>query len=255
MRSFALASGSSGNCFYVETEDNKILVDLGLTFSRTKSILDEKGVDVNEIRGVFITHEHADHVAGLKVFAKNVRCQFFMSQGTYEMIKKDLKGVDIKIVKHHDNFSLGDLRVFAVEKSHDAKEALSFVFENKGKKLGVFTDLGEVSNEIKHILKDLDIIYFEANYCKDYVNKNCKDMNWNYLNRLMSSSGHLGVHQSLEVLQEVVNNSQRIVLSHISENTNFYENVYRQIKEALLAVEKFPELLVSFQGESTDWVE
>lgn len=260
MRSFALSTGSSGNCFYIESSNNtKILVDLGLTFFKTQELLENRGIDIKDIDAVFITHEHSDHIAGLKTFAKRVDCPIYLSKGTFEEVSgiklEDRDKKKWNIVKHHNSFSVSDFKIFVVEKAHDAKEAISFVFYDGYKRIGVFTDLGSVSDEIKHILKTLDIIYFEANYCNNYVKRVRENFSSVYINRLTSDVGHLGLHQTCDALGESCNSNQKIVLSHISENTNSYENVYNSIKEYLINLEKFPELFISFQGEPTDWIE
>lgn len=252
MKSFALCSGSSGNCFYVESKEGvKILVDIGLSFSKAKEILDERGIDINSIDALFITHEHSDHVAGLQTFMNKIKCTVYMSQGSAKELK--LKE-DVKILKHHDYFSIGDMNIFSISKPHDASEALSFVFDD-GRKLGIFTDLGHVSDEIKHTIKTLDIIYFEANYCENHIEEVKHMFSTTYLNRLMSDFGHLGLHQTCQALVETANDSQKIMLSHISENTNSYENAYLKVRESLRNAGLFPQILVSFQGEPTEWIE
>jgi len=258
MRSFALSSGSSANCFYIESNLGvKVLVDLGLSYSKTEEILSERGIDIQEINAICITHEHSDHIIGLKTFASRLNCPIYISKGTFEEasgMSLNEKSDKFKIIKNHSNFNVEDLKVFVVGKPHDAKEAVSFVFDDTDKKLGVFTDLGHVTNEIKHVLKTLDVVYFEANYCEEYVGKIKDSFNSIYLNRLMSNVGHLGLHQTCEALIETANNTQKIILSHISENTNSYENTYRKVSEALREVSLFPQLVVSFQGEPTDWM-
>ncbi len=259
MRSFALSTGSSGNCFYVESkEGTKILIDLGLTYAKTDELLGEKGIDIKEIDAVFITHEHNDHITGLKTFAKRVECPIYLSKGTFEEssgMKISEKSKQFNIIKNHDSLIVGDFKVFSLNKSHDAIEALSFVFYDGEKRLGVFTDLGMVSDEIKHILKTLDVVYFEANYCENHIKKVRDNYSHIYLNRLMSDVGHLGLHQSCEALGESSHDMQKIIISHVSENTNSYENVYTRVKEHLENLGKFPEILVGFQGEPTDWID
>lgn len=253
MRTFALASGSSGNCFYIESEQGKkVLVDIGISFSRIKEILSKRNISIEDIDAVLITHEHSDHVLGLKTALKNMNCDFYISKGTYEAL--DMEVPNTIIIKNHDSFKIGDFNIFVVDKPHDSKEAISYVFENNGKKLGVFTDLGHVNNEIMHILKTLDIIYFEANYCEEKV-KSCKDLSMNYLVRLMSDVGHLGLSQACYALSDIAHDNMKIILSHISENTNNYENAYLKIKRALISSGKNPKLFVSFQGEPTEWFE
>lgn len=260
MRSFCLSTGSSGNCFYVESNNKvKVLIDLGLTYIKTEELLLEKGIEISEITDVFITHEHSDHIVGLKTFIKkNPKCNIHISKGTFEEatnFKVNEKSKQFNIVKNHDSFKIDDLKIFVIGKPHDSKEAISFIFNDDYCKLGVFTDLGHINNEIKHALKTLDVIYFEANYCEEKIEKVKEKFHFTYLNRLMSDVGHLGLQQSIEALVDFTRNEQKIILSHISENTNSYENTYVKIKKALEDVGKLPEILVGFQGESSEWIE
>lgn len=259
MRTFALSTGSSGNCFYIESSNGtKVLVDIGIPFSKVESILESYGIDYKEIDSVLITHEHSDHVIGLKGFMRRSDCNVFISKGTYSEIS-DFKGCDkskrIKFVSNHDVFNIEDMKVFVVSKPHDAKEPVNFVLDDGIKKIGVFTDLGHVNDELKHLLKNLDFVYFEANYCDDMICRVKDKFVSNYINRLVSDYGHLSINQTIDALVESSHNMQKIVLSHISENTNSYENTYRRVKEALNEVSKFPELIVGFQGEPTEWIE
>ena len=255
MRTFALATGSSGNCFYVESKSNiKVLIDLGLSFSKIKEVLDEKGIDVLSIDAVCLTHEHSDHIVGLESFMKKVKCPIYMSRGTFTELNIQ-KSNKINFVKHHDKFSISDLNVFVLNKPHDAKEAISFVVECDDMKMGVFTDIGHITDEVKHVLKTLDIVYFEANYCERIIKEKGKNLSFHYLNRLMSDIGHLSISQSCEALVDFALDKQKIILSHISENTNSYENTYTIVKSYLSKFDKFPELIVGFQGEPTEWIE
>lgn len=254
MKSFALATGSSGNCIYVESKLGvKILVDFGISFTKTKEILNDRDIDIKDIDAVFITHEHADHILGLETLIKKTKIPIYMSKGTFDKLRF-IDSKKIIIVKNHQNLEIKDLKIFSISKPHDALEALSFIFDD-GIKLGVFTDLGHVNDEIKHVIKTLDIVYMEANYCEKHISKVRDNFNSNYLNRLMSNVGHLGLHQTCDALCDVAQNKQKIILSHISENTNTYTNAYLQVKNALNVIGVFPEIFVSFQGESTDWFE
>jgi phosphoribosyl 1,2-cyclic phosphodiesterase len=254
MRSFCLASGSSGNSWFIETEKLKILVDIGLTYQRTKELLFEREIDIREIDYVFITHEHLDHILGLEKFLKNVNSKVFLSRGTYDSLDKSIfkNNVDIEFISHHSNLNIADLRVFVWGKKHDAKEALGLIFEN-GNKLGIFTDMGFFDDEFLHLFKSLDIVYLEANYCEEFLKKNSKNFNYAYLNRLMSDSGHLGLSQTCNIIEEAGRDGQTIILSHISENTNTYEGAYRKVKDLIESMNKDIRLEVSFQGESSDW--
>jgi len=261
MRSFVLSSGSSANCFYVETENNKFLIDCGLSFAKTKQFLNEKNIDIKDIDGIFVTHEHSDHIAGFFQIFKQLNCNFYMTIGTFEGIKNwekkqriNKNDEKIKIIKHYDLLKFGDLKVLVVNKPHDAKEAVSFVFENSGSNIGIFTDLGHVTNEILLLMKKVDILYLETNYSSKIINERKKDYNINYLNRLVSDLGHLGLEQVLDFLDDVLVDGNKLILSHISENTNSYEYSYQKVREFLKKQQKNVEIIVSFQQEPSDWI-
>jgi phosphoribosyl 1,2-cyclic phosphodiesterase len=251
MKTFALATGSSGNCIYVESKTQKVIVDCGLSFAKSKEILDEKGINISDLTGIFITHEHSDHIAGLKQFMKQLNCPVYISEGTLSMLE-DIDKSKCVIVKNHDFIGFDDLRVLVVNKPHDAKEAISFIFESEQRKLGIFTDLGHVPDELIHSMKTLNLIYLECNYSQEFVREYCSHMSPKYLNRLMSNVGHLGLHQTIDAIEEFVQSGQVIILSHISENTITYEEASTQVFGKLLELGVDVELEVSFQGEATE---
>lgn len=251
MKSFALATGSSGNCIYVETGNQKFIVDCGLSFSKSKELLEEKGINIEELTGIFITHEHSDHVAGLKQFSKQLNCPIYISKGTFSILE-DIDSTQCILVKHHDILDLGDARIFVVNKPHDAKEAISFIIESNKRKLGVFTDLGHVPDELIHVMKNLDLIYLECNYSQEFIKEYCTHMSPRYLNRLMSNVGHLGLHQTIDAIERFAHSGQIIILSHISENTITYEEATTSVFNILLELNIDVQLEVSFQGEASD---
>jgi len=262
MRSFVLSSGSSANCFYVEDNNIKILIDCGLSFSKTKEFLNEKDIDIEDISSIFITHEHSDHIAGFEVIFKNLSCNFYLTKGTFDFFKKkfdflknDKKMNRFVFIENHNLIKLGDLSIFVIKKSHDANEPVSFVISNGIKKYGFFTDLGYVGDEIIRLMVDLDVLYIETNYCDKILDEKREVLYSNYVNRLRSDIGHLSVLQTCSVLKKVAKNNMIIVLCHISENTNNYTNSYLNVKKFLSKNDLNSKLLLSFQKRPTDWIE
>lgn len=253
MRTFSVASGSSGNCIFIESEQGaKVLVDFGLSYSRTKEILEQKGIEIESITAVFITHEHADHVAGLESFLKNCSAKCYITKGTAEAL--NFNSENFIFIKDHELVNIKDLKVLSVSKPHDANEPVHFILDD-GKKLGVFTDFGHVDDRTLHLLKNLDLIYFETNYCEDHIVKNKEKYNPHYLQRLTSNVGHLGLKQSIDAILEFASDSQKIILSHISENSNTYENTYTKVVNSVKKNGLNPQIYVSFQGEPSPWIE
>lgn len=253
MRCFALSSGSRGNSFYFEGENGEsLLIDMGLSFNKTSQILSEKGVDIESIQGIFITHEHGDHSSGVFTALNRINSIFYMSEGTKQAL--ELEDEKIKVIKEHELVNIGNFRVFSVPKSHDAAEPISFLVEENGSKAAIFTDLGEVSDEVKHAMKETDILFLEANYCDEMATANEIGMSSAYITRLCSDKGHLSIDSCLESLEETAKDRQKIILCHISENLNNYEHVYVKIRDRLYDKNIKPSLRVSIQGEPTDWI-
>ena len=252
LKSFALRSGSSGNCFCIDNYGDVYLIDIGLSYKKTTEILSESGIDILDVKGLFITHAHSDHVLGLEVFIKNNKnSKIYITEKTCQKLKLK-ENENIIFVREDEIIKLSDMTVLVVKKEHDCVEPVSFVFEN-GRKVGFFTDLGSVNNQIKNILSNLDVIYFEANYDNEIM-KNNPNLFYPYIQRLLSGVSHLSVDQCCDILCEIGRSSQRIVLSHISENTNSYENTYRKVMARLEGIENSPEIIMSFQDEETDWI-
>jgi len=253
MKTFCLATGSSGNSFYIESQKGtKILIDCGLSYAKIKNILNQKNIKLKEINAILITHEHSDHISALKQILKQTKIPVYISLGTFNYLKIK-KTNQINIIAHQISFKINDLIILALNRSHDAKEPLSFILNDNHKKLGIFTDLGHIDNESKHILKTLDIIYFETNYDDEIISQKKDKFHYNYISRLTSNIGHLSINQSIQALTELVNSSQTIILSHISQNTNTYTNSYSKIKQALNSCGKYPKLKIGFQNEPSDW--
>lgn len=255
MKTFCLSTGSSGNSFYIESQNKiKILVDCGLSFTKTKEYLEEKQIDIKDLTAILITHEHSDHIQALDQFLKQTDIPIYLSQGTFNFLKTKTSN-QINIIKHHDSLTFDDINILALNRPHDSNEALSYIFNDHHKKLGIFTDLGHVDNESLHILKTLDIIYFETNYDDEIIEQKKHKLYYNYISRLTSNVGHLSLLQAIETLREIVNDTQIIILSHISETTNTYANSYQKVKQALDSDGKYPKLLVGYQGEPSEWIE
>jgi phosphoribosyl 1,2-cyclic phosphodiesterase len=258
MKSFILSSGSSANCFYVEFDKSeRFLVDIGLSFKKTKEFLEEKDINIDDINSIFITHEHNDHINGFLQFYKKLNCIFYMSKGTFEEIicifnidrESLIKRTVFVSEGNKISFDFGEVFVFS--KSHDAKEPLWFVFK-KNSSLGILTDFGYIDKKNEKILQNLDYLYIEANYSDEILNNVKNNFPPNYVNRLRSNFGHLSLEDCSFFLNNYGKFIKKIVICHISENTNNYEKVYLTLKKSLKNFQS--KLYISFQGKPTDWV-
>lgn len=170
-----LASSSSGNCYYIKSETTSILVDVGISAAQIVKRLDALEVSTQEIAGVFLTHEHVDHVKSVSAFHKKAPAAWFIaSQGTVSGLDEKVRAAikpQLTIVAPGccdgtgcRDLMIGDIKVHAFCLSHDAAEPTAYTFSKDGRKIAIVTDTGTVTEEIYQALKDADLLVLEANH-------------------------------------------------------------------------------------------
>ena len=229
MRIINLASGSKANSTFLSFGETRILIDVGLSEKKLKEELSSIGEKLENINAVIITHEHIDHIKGLKSLAKNTNIIFYLHQkvvseascGDVEFKEGALR------VFENSRFNIGDFEIEPIETSHDATRSVAFVVNvHKSRARAAFvTDLGVVSENIKKTLKGVKIIFLESNYDEEMIDGGA----YPYIvkQRIKSDKGHLSNSQSLELAKYLYQNGTKcFVLSHISQNNNTYEKAY-----------------------------
>jgi phosphoribosyl 1,2-cyclic phosphodiesterase len=213
----ALASGSSGNCFYVGNK-NGILVDAGIS---TKQIIERLNIikkNPENIKGIFITHEHSDHIKGADVFARKFNIPIFLTKKTFENCflcsDEDL----INFIKNDERVSLCGMEIEAFSKSHNCLDPVSFNIHN-GKQVSIITDVGYGCKNVIKSVSESDFLCIESNYDEKMLDNG----HYPYFLKkwVKSDEGHLSNNQSaLCVLENASSNLKNIVLSHLSKNNN-----------------------------------
>jgi len=220
-----LSSGSSGNCFYIENDKNAVLIDCGIS---CKQIVERLGV-INKkpenIKAVFITHEHSDHIKGVDVFARNFNVPVF---ATKKLINEKFlcsKSELINELSLNETNSIGNMEIEAFSKSHKAIEPVFFTISN-GKKISVITDAGFACNNIIKHVSDSDCLCLESNHDLKMLEEG--PYPWHLKKWIKSNIGHLSNNQaSLCVLEHAPHRLKNIVLSHLSETNNAPELAHR----------------------------
>ena len=138
----AIASGSNGNCYYVGNEVEAVLIDLGISTKQAVQRIVEKGIDLQKIKAVFVSHEHADHVRGVRVFSKRYNIPVYFTAQTYLKLSRRVQPNSPRFFKPGESISIGSITVHSFLKNHDAVEPCSFRIELNNKHIGVFTDIG-----------------------------------------------------------------------------------------------------------------
>lgn len=159
----SLNSGSNGNCYYVGNGTEAVLVDAGISCRETERRMDKLGLSMGQVKAVFISHEHADHIMGLPVLAKKYSLPVYISAATLRNSRMVLPS---ELVRDFTTASIniGALRVTAFEKLHDAADPYSFIVEGNGLRVGVLTDIGKVCKQVLHYFRQCHAVFLESIY-------------------------------------------------------------------------------------------
>ena len=225
----ALASGSNGNCYYIGNNEDALLIDAGLSFKQILKRMEAKALDPKKIRAVFITHEHGDHVRGVRGLGKKLDIPVYMTNGTYAASFRTWKPVSYIAIENNIPVEMGLFKVYPIPKNHDAAEPTSFRIEYNGYSVGVFTDIGSPCDNVKHHLKQCQALFLETNYDPQLLKEGSYPY---YLKaRIDSAVGHLSNIQAFELLKEHAHpDLQCVFLSHLSAENNRPELAYNQFK-------------------------
>ena len=216
-----LFSGSKGNCTFLGTAQNGILVDVGVSAKRIQEALAARQIDLRAIRAIFITHEHTDHIAGLNVLLKRQAIPVYATRGTMEaLLEKGVLPVGTPIETIDSAVSVGDLGVTAFKTSHDSAESCGFrVTYPDGRVAVVATDMGCMTPAAWQALQGADLVHIESNH--DVRMLECGPYPYSLKMRVLGEGGHLSNEACARVLPTLVQNgTTRFVLSHLSQENN-----------------------------------
>lgn len=239
----SIGSSSSGNAYIVSDGNTRLLLDVGLTAKRIKEGLAECRLGVEDIQGIFITHEHTDHVKSIRAIAKAcTNAKVYTSRGTiyncdkFEYVKPEQLGC----MAAQDVVRIGDICVKAFSLSHDASEPIGFSFTEDGEQLSVATDTGIVTDEIAEELASADTLVFEANHEESILQMG--DYPYSLKRRILGEHGHLsnvtsGIALARGLLARkeagLPSPTQRIMLAHLSTHNNTPDTALLTVKNIL----------------------
>ena len=235
MKFSVLASGSSGNAIYVENEEHSFLVDVGLSGKKMEQLFSEIDRDIKKLSGIFITHEHSDHIKGLGVVARKHGIPIYANEKTWLAMDHLIGNVpveqrfqfDMEAVK---SFGSVDIQSFAV--SHDAADPMFYIFHENGRKLVLITDTGYVSDRMKGHIKGADSFVFESNH--DVSMLQMGRYPWSIKRRILSDVGHVSNEDAAVAMSEVVDiKNTHIYLSHLSKDNNMKDLARMSVTQTL----------------------
>lgn len=247
MRFCSLGSGSRGNAYVVEHGGTTILVDCGFSYRSLKKRLAARFISPSEINAVFVSHEHNDHVLGLRTFISEHRTPCYMSAGTARALAFDL---DWRCLTAGEAVVVDDLLVRPVPVPHDVAEPMQFVMESGARRLAMFTDVGHMSSAVVDACAAADALVIECNYDDDLLSAG--DYPERVKERIAGDYGHLS-NAAAATLVAVTKNGRRrnIVAAHLSHDNNTGERA----KAALTAADPASAIFVATQDDGCGWID
>lgn len=253
----SIASGSNGNCYYVASGEDAVLVDIGINTKHVEIRMARLGIQPDSIKAIFITHEHTDHIRGLSVFCKRYQIAVYLTEGTLKGSKLNLPEHLVHIIMPDAETQIGALTVVGVPKFHDAKEPCSFMVTDGCLNIGILTDIGRGCDHTSGVIAQADVLLLESNFDEEMLDKG----RYSYFlkNRIKSGWGHISNAVALELfLNHRSPRLKHLILGHLSGQNNTID-IVQQTFEAhcqtmKLSIATREEETVLFDGADLDAV-
>ena len=232
---FPLASGSSGNSFYISAGEGRggLLIDAGISCRRIVTALNDAGTDPAGLHGVLVTHDHIDHISGLRVLSKHLHLPVYGSAVTLEHIAPQMEP-DAVLIPLEETAEIASIGVTPFETQHDAEGSCGFRIEIGSRSIGFATDLGTITPNVMQHLLGCHLVVLESNY-DEHMLMAC-GYPYPLKQRIRSDYGHLGNAEAAETAAELVRRgTSRLVLAHLSRESNTPELALQTTRGRLLS--------------------
>ncbi|MBC8127295.1 MAG: MBL fold metallo-hydrolase [Gloeobacteraceae cyanobacterium ES-bin-144] len=221
IRFAVLGSGSKGNSAVIECGNVRLMIDAGLSAKQLTRRLALLEIEPASIDGILLTHEHGDHIGGLKVFLKQHSIPVYATAATKKVVQQSgIDGATWKTFDTSQTFRIGETLIESFAIQHDAVDPVGFVIGNSSRKFGFVSDAGHVTRNMSERLKNLHGLFIEANYDDDLLEADAKRP-WPIKQRISSRHGHLSNSQVEELMRDIAHpHLGRVVLGHLSSDCN-----------------------------------
>ncbi len=222
MKIIVVGSGSKGNCYYIENGNTRILIDAGLSYKKVNEAIGD--VSIN---GIFITHEHSDHINSLKVVANKYKTEVYLTEKTFDGISN--KEFSYSFIESKDTIKFDDMIVESIPIFHDARDPVGYIIYCKDKKVVFITDTGYVHNSLLKKISNADVYIVEANHDPDVLMNS--ERPYELKRRILGDRGHMCNEDSAVLLCDTIGvNTKAILHAHISLECNLEELIIQTMK-------------------------
>ena len=256
MRFSVLGSGSAGNATILECGSTRILIDAGLSAKQLCLRLSELGIDPTSLSAILLTHEHGDHVRGLKNFLKKNPTPIYATAETAHVVREQSIGEAVwKTFEAGQVFSIDHLAIESFSIQHDAVDPVGYVVANDNFRFGLLSDAGHVTSSVRLHLKNLSALFVEANYDEELLELDTKRP-WTIKQRISSRHGHLSNVQVEDLIREIAHPElTQIVFGHLSSDCNCPKKVTSIFTRIIQELGHPTALHCASQAKTTPWFE
>lgn len=234
IEAYTLFSGSSGNCIYVKNGKDEILIDAGKSAGAIEKSLSFLGSSLKNISAIFVTHEHSDHTSGLEIISKKYHIPIHITSPSYDRVAYQGSFASQCARRHEVRYEegIGSLLVRSFEIPHDSAQNVGYIIEAEGERLGIATDMGHITDEIKGSLCGCKTAIIESNHDKFLLVAGPYPEFLKH--RILADTGHLANEDSVELsLFLAKNGTENITLAHLSKENNAPEIAFSAHREGL----------------------
>lgn len=237
IRFVCFASGSSGNCYYLSTDNTSILIDAGIGARTIKRRFKEFGLDLESLKGVLVTHDHMDHIKAVGVLGEKYHIPIYSTSRVHDGIKKcrnvtERLKTSARFIKKEVGFTIGDFSITPFEVPHDSLDNIGYYIEAEGRKFCLATDIGHMTEIIAGYLSKANYLVVESNYDEamlliGHYPRHLKE-------RILGPDGHLSNRETAEFIASYYSSGwKKIWLCHLSKDNNNPEIAYYTVEMSL----------------------
>lgn len=237
IRFLALASGSSGNCYYIGTDKYGILIDAGISVRSIRKTLKEYEVGLEDIHAIFVTHDHADHIKAIGALGEKYHIPVYTTEMIHQGINRSYVVTEklhdcVNIIEKQKPVQFKDFRIEAFEVPHDGTDNVGYSIDIDGKNFAFLTDLGEITPTAAPYICKANYLIIEANYDDEMLQMGRYPQHLK--ERIAGFRGHMSNRNTAKFLAENYNEGlKNIWLCHLSKDNNHPELAFKTVELAL----------------------